>query len=241
VTVPSISGVDVDMLYCYPDIVMYTGDYADDTPTQRCSASGNPPGGTYEWECTTTGNGELAIVSGQGTDAVYIKGASESLSALDAKITVKYTLGGCTAEAFENVTVRRPLSTTAAPGLWEYTDNGRRISRRYYHIIKDQFGQVITLTNMPVSEQVVCTSGTATDVTESDGVTHNYLAEWDPPQQLWIGGVAVRDTLGCLTDMQNSEYDQTLTVGGWTVYPVWKIYMQPSDPNPDQFPPIWKE
>jgi hypothetical protein len=156
----------------------------------------------------------------------------------DAKITVKYTLGGCTAEASRDVSVRRPASVTSGRGYSGYTLNGQRMYRNYFHIVRDQWYTNITLTGMPVSEQVVRVYGRDTDVTSSSTTTQVWPAEED---QWLISAVAVRDVLECPSDMENSLYRQDLTVGGWDVSPTYDIYMQPSDPNPDNELRIWKQ
>lgn len=229
--------VDVDILYCYSSIVMYTGDHAGDSPTLNCVAHGDPHGGTYSWQCSTTDTGMLGIVSGQNTDTANVKGVAASSSAGDAKITVSYTLGGCTVQETGTVTVRRPAITGSYRGqfYWGYT-----AWRNYFHPVGDQFSQRIYLTGMPCDEEIKCIYGEDTDVT-SPGSTRHWGDEKYPPYEFanWPGGVAIKDILGCPTlQMPNSKYEQEISVGGWLTGPTYEIYMQPLESDP--WPCIWK-
>lgn len=232
------TGIDVDMLYCYPSIVMYTDPYKSDSPTQYCVAEGFPSGGTYSWECWTTGTGKLEIVSGEETGMVLVKGDVPSTAMNDAKIKVTYTKGGFTVEETRSVTVRRPKRLGKFAGNF---DRQYRTFRNYFHPVFDQFNKLIDMTGMPCDEEVRFVYGLNANVT-SPGTTGNWPAELDPmfPYGNWKGGVAIKDRLGCpTTQMPNSKYNQDIYAGGWPNLPTFDIYMQPLEDDP--WPCIWKD
>ena len=234
-----VTVVGVDILYCFPHILMYTGDHAADTPTQNCVAYGHPSGGTYSWQCSTTDDGMLGIVSGQNTDTAEVKGVAASSSVLDAKITVTYTLGGKTAQDTRSVTVHRPKYTLAYSG---YFDQQYRTKRNYFHPVRDQFGGYLYITGMPCDEVVTCIYGLDENVTSPGATAYHNKENEDTGDYYgdWPGGIAVKDVLGCpTTQMENSKYKQDIYVGGWLTSPTYYIYMQPLEDDP--WPCIWKE
>lgn len=230
-------GVGVEILYCYDWILMYTGEHADDTPTQNCVAIGRPSGGSYSWECSTTASGMLGIVSGQNTDTAKVKGIAASSSVGDAKITVSYTLGGETAEETGSVTVRRPAQTLVHHGDFDWEN---RTTINYFHKVRDQFGESIGRTGMPCDEVVTCEYGLDENVTSpADTAIHDAEKAPEYPFGNWEGGIAVKDVLGCpTTQMENSKYKQKIYIGGWLTWPTYYIYMQPLEDDP--WPCIWK-
>ena len=239
----SVVVVKVELQYCFPDILMYTGSHAQNTPTQNCVAIGKPSGGTFSWQCSTKGGGSglLGIVNTVNSDpisTVTVKGAAPSSISNDAKITVSYTFDAKTiATADGYVTVHRPSVAASYSGYFDWQN---RTTRHYFHPIGDQFGGLLYITGIPCDEVVTCIYGLDENVT-SPGATAMHPAEKAPtyPWGNWNGGIAVKDTLGAPTaKMPNSAYRQELYAGGWHVA-TYTIYMQPLEDNP--WPCIWKE
>lgn len=237
----TIVGVAVN-LSGYDRILMYTGDHADDTPTQNYNAVGSPSGGTFSWECSTIegGDGLLEIVNTQ-TDppisTVTVKGAQPSTIPNDAKITVSYTVGDYTATETIYVTVRRPASTYAFRG---YFDWQIQTKRHYFHRVYDQFNVPLNITGIPCDEDVRIIYGEKSAT--GPGNTAFWGAEMHPDyfQGNWPGGIAVRDILGSnTTRTYDSKYEQDIYVGGWLTWPTFEIYIQPLEDQP--WPCIWKD
>jgi len=224
----TVKGVWVDIVYCYPEILMYTGNHASETPTQNCVAYGYPPGGTYEWTCSTAYEGMLGIINGQGTDTVTVKGVAPSAMGhkKDAKINVFYTVQGSTVPDTCDVTVVRPYATVHRYGDF---DQAQRTRRECFHLVNDQFTRVIEKSGIPCDEQVHLEWGKDTDLTSS-ATTAWYNARPDPPYAYanWPGGYAILDLLaGWSTNHPPSLYDQKIYVGGWLTTPSFDIHIQP--------------
>ena len=229
--------VDVEILYCYPDILMYTGKHASSTPTQGCVANGYPQGGSYYWQYWTVDEGMLGIVSGQNTYSVDVKGVAPSHSVGDAKITVSYTFAGLTVEETGTVTVRRPKGTLHYAGNFGWQS---RTWRNFFHPVYDQFAVRIDRIHIPCDEEVRLQYGPEPNTSPSP--TEIWDAELDPacPYGNWPGGIAVLDVLGCPTaQTPNCLWDQDIYVGGWKTIPMYLLYVQPMEDDP--WPCIWKE
>jgi hypothetical protein len=186
--------------------------------TKTVIASGSPPGGTYHW--SSTGEGTVFLVSGQGSNPLTIRGGVPGLCYLE----VKYTVNGCEAYDCTIIKVRRPASTTMHAGNLFYP-TPQYIKRYYYHRVKDQYGDYIDVEGIYCSEKVKKVWGEDVDKT-SPGETSYWGADGD-----WQGGIAVRDAIGCPTNIQDSKFDQSLKVGYYSTTPDYYIWLTPSESN----------
>lgn len=208
---------EVEITEASERVLVYTGSEVGNEPTETATAVGTPSGGTYSWSRTKNGSGDIEFVSGQTSSTVTIRGTAPSWPVDDVELNVTYTKGGFSCESAVSLTVRKMSSTTYHAGNLQQTSS--RSTRYYYHKVKDQFNEVINQTGIPCDETVTKIYG------EDVGKTAPGVTAYHSSDGVWTGGIAVKDTLSCLNNIDNTKYDQQLTAGEWGTSPDYYIWL----------------
>lgn len=200
--------------------IAYAGEYSGTEPCVVVEAVGWPAGGAFEWVQLSS---KYGLVGSQGHSIIDVRGCSPSMQKGDASLKVKYTYEGYVAEDVTGLTVSNPASTTCTAGAYGYAYGGRQRYRDFYHVVKDQFHDAISIPGIPCWELVVPLSGATPHTTISSSVTQDHGAQY---------GVSLKDRVTFPVGTPDSESKQTLIIGGWWAAPDWRISLDNiSDPS----------
>jgi len=204
----TVTAVEVEITY----VPIYTcfAYYGQDAPSCLAVAQGNPSGGTYTWSFTSAG-GNINFLGGQNSDTLSFRGTSPG----NVTLKITYTKGGVQFYDTETVKVRRMSTTDSHRGDLTLALNYYKV--KYYHRLKDQYGEYIDVLGIPCEENLTVIYGETGE--EGAGNTDYYGSDG-----AWNGGICVRDYLKYPSNTEDSKVDQTLKAGGWTTSPYYFIW-----------------
>lgn len=143
-------------------------------------AKGTPSGGEYTWSIIS-GSDKVELKS-ENSKAV-VKGINSSDNELDVEIKVFYTLHGHICSTTHELTVRRPASADMDTKYYNShptQERGLFYWRYVRHILRDQFGKLIEVPNIPIGENLEKVEGfgfvlTGETATSSGGTFLDHL------------------------------------------------------------------
>jgi len=229
------TGGDCELTVCKieitdaPDYVLvYTGSEAGNQPTKTATAVGSPSGETYLWDPFYIGSGRISL-SGSTSNEVTIMGTAPSSDPPKDDVVLNVEYYDCVDSVA--LRVRRMSSTTCHKGRLEQIAS--RSTRRFYHRIKDQFGDVINETGIPCDENLRWKEGVQPPSPQSGETLYHSS---DGPK--WRGGIAVKDTVSYPNDTPLTNHGQDIKAGKWSTSPSYDIWINIDDAETEQ---IWKE